>query len=475
MPKRNIIIIMTDQQKASSLSLYGNPVCRTPHLEAFAQDACLFTRAYTSCPLCVPARVSLFTGQLPSVHGSLNNNILLEEGRDTLLSLLKDQGYVTGLTGKNHCFREPDLKQFDYCRLASHYGPIDESGGEYREANEFLNKARELKAAWGSVANPFPPETLGTAWTTDRAMEFVHAHREEPFFLWFSISDPHIPFQTSEPYASLYPPESVDMPLFRENEMEGKPKAQEIDYRVMRGDQVSEETIRNVRAMYYGMNTYIDDQLGRFFGRLKELGLYDDSLIVYVSDHGEYLGEHKMIRKSKAAYDALIHIPFIIKCPGATAGDSDAIVSLEDILPTVCESLGIEIPRGVNGKSLVPILSGASSRVRSFMYGEYGGHNYPWNGNQAAPECEGPLTPDFNPRNKKGGFGKMRYIRDHRWKLTSSVDDGNELYDLEKDPYELMNLYQSPEHQDRVREMLERLTEQMMMAANPKADAGDVS
>ena len=243
----NTVMIMVDQQKASSLPMYGNPIVHTPNLEALAREGCLFRQAATSCPLCVPARVSTFTGQYPSAHGSLNNSVLMKGGTSHLLGLLKEPGYTIGLAGKNHCFREEEMHVFDYLEEAFHYGPTSPSAGPAQKAaTQYLRDCQTLRGAWGWTINPHPPEALGTAWVTDKAIEFLDHHGGDPFFLWYSIPDPHIPFQTCEPKASMYPPEEVDLPPFKADEMTGKPQAHQIDYAVMCGDQVDEKTIRQV-------------------------------------------------------------------------------------------------------------------------------------------------------------------------------------------------------------------------------------
>jgi arylsulfatase A-like enzyme len=400
----NTVLIMVDQQKATSLPMYGNPIVRTPNLDALAQESCLFRQAHTSCPLCVPARVSTFTGQYPSTHGSLNNSILMKSGASHLLGLLKEAGYTIGLAGKNHCFREEDMPVFDYLEEAGHYGPTSASAGpSQKAATQYLHACEALRGAWGWAINPHPPEALGTAWVTDKAIAFLDQHGHDPFFLWYSIPDPHIPFQTCEPYASMYPPEAVDLPSFKADEMTSKPRAQQIDHEVMCGNQVDEETIRHLISIYYGMNTFIDTEIGRFLAALSKRGLDQDTLVIYVSDHGEYLGEHRMIRKSKAAYDCLTHVPLIIRAPGMKPQPHDTLVSLEDLMPTVLSYTGLDIPDTVQGRDLRPLLEGRSFEDRDYVYGEYGGHPYPIPANQPYETCAAPLSPDFRPAMKLGG------------------------------------------------------------------------
>jgi len=472
----NIVLILTDQQKAASMPLYGNPVVRMPNLEQFAANAVRFTHGFTSCPLCVPARVSTFTGQYPSTHGSPDNNLLMAPGKAHLLRRLKEAGYATGLAGKNHCFRDDDLACFDSIAECGHYGPVTDDP-VYAEPAAWLRQQRHvLKGCWGSLVNPYPPERLGTYWTVQKGIDFISRQHESPFFLWLSIPDPHIPFQTPEPYASMYSPTDVDMPAFREGEMDGKPRAQQIDSKVMCADAVSGETIRNVRAIYYGMNSFIDNELGRFFDALAEQGLDQNTVLFYVSDHGEYLGEHRMIRKSKSAYDCLTHIPFLLRVPGGKPGVCDEFVSLEDVMPTVLDATGLECPADVHGRSLLPIARGEPFEGRPFAYGEYGGSNDPVQTPlDEIQTCATPHSPDFRPAMKLGGFGKMRYLRTRDWKLVAYVNDTYELYDLQNDPHELTNLAKDSAHRDVRLRMEGLLIEHMMRISAPGVVTESVS
>ncbi|MBT5874659.1 MAG: sulfatase-like hydrolase/transferase [Candidatus Latescibacteria bacterium] len=472
----NIVLIMVDQQKASSLPMYGNPTVGAPNLQRMASEGCLFKNAFTSCPLCVPARVSTFTGQYPSAHGSLNNQVLMGPNKPHLLRILKNGGYTTGLAGKNHCFTAPDLALFDDVKLAGHYGPDSSVAGDTcLQSKDFLLQSSELKGAWGSVKNPYQPEALGAHWVTDRALDFVHERAGQPFFLWYSIPDPHIPFQTCEPYSSMYPPDDLELPPRVENELHRKPQAQQIDHAVMRGDAVSDATLRDIISLYYGMNTFIDDEVGRFLSGLTRLGLDDDTVVIYVSDHGEYLGEHQMIRKSKAAYDCLIHVPLIIRAPNAVQQEIETMVSLEDIMPTILSYAGLETPATVHGRSLMPILADESFPERDYVYGEYGGHPHPLADDQTYPVCKSPLSSDFSPTMKLGGMGKMRYVRTENWKLVTYVNDQYELYDLQEDPDEMTNVYGEPGTESVTGELKDRLLEHMMVINHAGMDMGRMS
>lgn len=441
----NVVVIMTDEQKATTLPLYGNPVVQTPNLERFGAEGIVFEHAYATCPLCVPARVSLMTGRYPHTTGSRTNLFLLQPGERHLVDIFAENGYRTGLVGKNHCFMPDDLAGIDYVWEAGHLGPNEPPTEDAAAAKHWLRESRVWRKAWGAVHNPYPPSALGTALITDQAISFVQRHRDSPFFLWYSIADPHTPLHAPSPYMQLYNPAEIPLPPRREDEMRDKPPCQQIDYRALTGDSVTPEIVREAMATYYAMNSYIDHEVGRFTSTLDDLGLRENTLVIYLSDHGDYLGEHDMIRKSKALYDCLTHVPLIVSWPGMIIGGtrSGAFVSHEDILPTLMELLGWSVPDGVQGRSFAPLLTDKGDyQPRDAIFGEHGIEGVPYEVDQVVQFPRGPLTDDFSPALKLGGRGRCKSVRTERWKLVHYPGQRyGELYDLEFDPWELENLY----------------------------------
>lgn len=442
MDRPNVVIIMADEQKVGALPFYGNPLVRAPYLTALAAGGARFDQAYVTCPLCVPARVSLMTGRFPHTTGSRTNLFLMPPGERHLFDIMREHGYRTGLVGKNHCFQPPDLAQLDELWEAGHLGPY-ECAGEAAAARQWIIDSGVAQRAWGAERNPYSADVLGTALTTDHALEFVERHRREPFFLWYSIADPHTPLQTPSPYAEMYRPEEIPLPPQDPEEMENKPPAQQIDYRALAGDKVTPEIMQQALAIYYGMNTYVDDQVGRFLAGLHSLGLAEDTIVIYLSDHGDYMGEHSMIRKSKALYDCLCRVPLIVSWPGTLRPQvSDAFVCLEDILPTLMDLLGWPVPAGVQGRSLGGLLSGTGYEPRTAIHGEHGLEGDPYTLADLQRVPAGPLTRDFSPNYKLGTRGRCASVRTRRWKLVHYPEQPyGELYDLQEDPWELCNLY----------------------------------
>jgi arylsulfatase len=448
MSKPNVILIMTDQQKRDSLSVYGNPVCQTPNLERLASEGTIFDYAFTPYPVCTPSRVMTFTGRYSHVTRSRSNTVPMQPDQEHLIKLLQANGYTTALSGKNHCFGAEDLDRFDYVWECGHGGPADPPDETAAQAKQFIRDSKINPRCWGTATNPNPPESLGTALTVTHAIDFLDSRPlDQPFFLWCSIADPHTPLQTSEPYASMYDPTDVPIPDQLEDEMSSKPVAQQLDHKALCGETVSEADIRRVTAMYYGMNTYIDTEVGRLLDRVETLGLTEDTLIIYVSDHGEYLGEHRMIRKSKAVYDCLTRIPLIVRWPGQipTNARRDEFVEIVDLMPTILDAVGIGHPDGVQGKSLMPLFNDDGYTSRDAVFAEHGIESsdgslrvHSFDDMEGIPTT--PTSPDFSPSLKKGDLGPIKSVRTRDWKLVYYPgNQEGELYDLNQDPGELVN------------------------------------
>ena len=458
----NVVIIMVDEQKATSLPLYGNPVVKAPNLLQLASEGVQFEQAYSTCPLCVPTRVSMMTGRHPHTTGSRTNLFFLQPGERHLVDLFREHGYRTGLVGKNHCFLPPELAKFDYLWEAGHLGPNQPPTEESAAAKRWLIESQVWRKAWGAVRNPYPASALGTSLITDQAISFAQTHQDEPFFLWYSIADPHTPLQAPSPFYEMYhPSDDIPLPPHLEGEMESKPPSQQIDYRALAGDTVRPDLVREAMAVYYAMNSYIDHEVGRFLGALDDLGLRQDTLVIYLSDHGDYMGEHGMIRKSKALYDCLTHIPLVVSWPGVIqmGQRADAFVIHEDILPTLMDLLDWSSPDGVQGQSFTPLLlRHGSYHPREAVFGEHGIEGTPYAIDDVTTFPEGPLTTDFSPNLKLGGRGRCKSVRTRRWKLVRYPRQTyGELYDLQADPWELTNLYGQPPYRDVERDLTQML------------------
>ena len=459
----NVLLVETDEQTARTLEVYGHGQCRTPTLMRLAAEGTTFENAYTASPVCVPSRVAMYSGCYPHTTGCTTNDHLFRPELPNLLFPFRDAGYELALIGKNHCFPEKQLALFDHVWACGHMGPRHPKRECTKRAYEWLKERQIWTQCWGHAAVPFPAECSGTAETVGEAIRYLDERGSEaPFFLWCSIADPHTPIQAPEPYGALYDPETVELPPWREGEMEDKPVRQQIDWCAMCGDTVTEEVARQTLAVYLGMNTYVDHEVGSLLDALDRLGLSENTLVVYTSDHGDYAAEHKMIRKSTAMYDCLWRVPLLMRLPGRIpAGVRQAgFVSLVDLMPTMLDLCGLESRALVDGRSFAAGVTGEPFDWQDRIFGEMGQPGPTAGRDDLEQVPEGPLTPDFRPKQKLGSnSGHVAAVRTAGWKCVLDQTGERELYDLAADPWELCNLAGDPGHADRVERLSREIRE----------------
>lgn len=472
--KPNIIVIMSDQQRWDTLGVAGNPVIRTPTLDRLARSGvwCPFT--FVQNPLCTPSRASILTGMYTHAHGVrtvCEDEIFgLPPWYANLAGVLKAEGYLTGLCGKDHLFFEPMVRQhFDHVVEYNHRGRVTAVGAKSVERAIWEFRGKITQEKYTSV-EPFPAASCPTARITTEAIEFLRAAAGKPFFLWLSYPDPHPPFVVAEPYASMYDPAAIPPGRSLPGEFDTKPLRQRVAREIMRMDTYTAEDLACAKAIYYGMITFIDDELARFLEALENLGLAKQTVVAFISDHGDYMGDHGMIRKSPALYDCLVRVPFILWGPEflepRVVGD-DLVESI-DLMPTLLDLAGVPVPPGVQGKSLMPFLRGrqpvhkdqaaatngtewrafAADDLREVDFAKFRDRPY--------------VHAAINPLVMRGRFAM---IRTRNWKLVHYLDEPGELYSLSEDPGELVNLYGRPAHTDRVRDLEGRLLAWMIESA----------
>lgn len=476
MQKRpNLLLIQTDQQSAETLRLYGNPVLETPALEALAERGVVFEQAFCNYPACSPSRSSMFTGRYASTIGIQANHMMINPAEVTLPQLLKEQGYQTAIIGKNHAFMEntetyypgvvtdPEkastLRQvFDYVRLADHGHLVDghRDDPETKAAHEWSHTC--WVSPLGHGTNPARPEKCGTHLLGETMIDYLEHQRdpEKPFFTWLSFPDPHTPYQAPEPYASMFDPATVPLPP--KDNLEEKPERQRVAYLMDAMDTADDDLIRQVRAIHYGMIRFIDDTLARVFAKMDELGLTDNTVVVFTSDHGDSMGAHGLIQKHNMFYDSFTRVPFIVAAPGYQGtARTDHPVELIDLMPTFLDMAGIPIPPGAQGRSLAPYLRGQNYVPREYVVIESGEEGEPLRISDITVRPEHP----FDDRcfvwcaYRDAWIGKGKCIRTLEWKLNIYASGEGELYDLKKDPDELENRFDDPACAD-IRSGLER-------------------
>lgn len=397
-----------------------------------------------------------------------------------LIDIVKEKGYVTAMIGKNHSHLTPD--RVDCWFELGHWGALDNDRNSKEKAfDEWL---KVLYPQVGLEATPFPLECQCAYRIVDKAQEWLSSISNDiPFFLWLSFPEPHNPYQVPEPYFSMFPPEQL--PPLKAGKETLKLKGFKWQWLRDLGEYVHpdyETLIPRARANYFGMLRLIDDQIRRFIEFLEKVGKLNNTLIVFLSDHGDFVGEYGLLRKGVEVPEALMRVPMFFIGPNIKARiePREDFISIVDIVPTICEMLDIPIPEGVQGRSLWPILSGDEYPIREFesIYGEqgFGGLHYDKDYDFSFEEAliRFPCIKIFDELNGCTQSGWMRMIRKGEWKLVIDMQGNGQLYKLDTDPMEIDNLYYKPEYRDIKGDMLEELVVWMLRMQDP-LPGGDTS
>lgn len=445
--KPNILIIYADQLRHDCIGALGSDIA-TPNIDQLISSGCVCTQACTPSPVCMPARWSLHTGQYTSSHKCYSNHHPGPMPDYSLPDLLRDAGYRTGLVGKNHSFLTE--KDFDYFNTEPQARDRQAAHRRWLWARDLHSEYPRLcpEAAAGGVAGD--PDHA----KTDAALGFLEEQETKPFFLWLSYHHPHTPYYVPEPYYSLYADcDPMGQPQ-REGSLADKPFRQQ--FHQQNNDALlpfNDAEILHMRRMYAGMVTMLDAELGRVLDQLEQQGLRENTLIVLMSDHGDYMGDHGLLTKSPSLYDCLVRTPFIVSWPGVVPDGtaSEELISHVDVMPTLLAAAGVPAPAAVEGINVLPFLCGDQSGLRPAVVSEYGipGEAY-------TPErlrAEGLSAGAFhNPNDDRIPWegnpvslsGRIRMLRTKEWKLVEDGSGDHELYDLLNDPGELNNLFDDP-------------------------------
>ncbi|MCK4282674.1 MAG: sulfatase-like hydrolase/transferase, partial [Candidatus Brocadiae bacterium] len=413
----NFLFIITDQQRADTLGTYGCTLDATPNIDRMGAEGVVFRRGYCNNPLCMPSRASILTGRYPSVTGVRTNGCVARDGLPLLPELLAAAGYRTGAVGKIHyhpASAEPqgywpenrrmaasdaDLTRpyLGFQTIALGVGSGDvvsglHSRGLKEQSPEVYAKRGPRHALvapdpWLLEADKIqtyktaiPEELYPTTWIVDRAIEFIE-QADEPFFAWCGIPDPHHPFNPPGRYWDMFNPEDMPLPPRREGELEDKPphfrgyydghyKDVDTDGFLLGCHNLTDRRLRLIRAAYYGMVAMIDDNVARLLDALRAKGVEENTVVVFVSDHGEFLGDHGFVLKGPMHYESVLRVPFILRCPALIpAGHCvEGLAGLIDLFPTILELAGVPVPDGTQGQSLLRQITGQSSRAHDEVY-----------------------------------------------------------------------------------------------------------
>lgn len=447
--KPHIILIMTDQQRGDALGCMGNEAILTPNLDKLAQDGYIFTNGYSSLPSSTPARASLLTGMSPWNHGMLGYGKIAENYKYEKPKVLKELGYYTFGIGKMHYEPQNALHGYNVTLLdesgrkgtpdfVSHYRAwfqLEAPGENPDKTNIWWNDHRAGTYKLDERLHP-------TTWTTTMAKELISNYNQDhPLFLKVSYARPHSPYDPPERFLRMY--DHIDVPapaIGNWCDAFSKPKAPEDDYAAPTGN-FGIEYAKNSKKHYYAAITFIDSQIQEIIQTLKDKGMYDNSLILFISDHGDMMGDHYHWRKTYP-YQGSVHVPFIVKLPESidnirpTGSKIEQPVELRDVLPTFIDAAGGNIPEDMDGKSVIGLIKKDQVKWREYIDLEhsscYWKENY-W--------CA--LTD-----------GKIKYI----WFFITGEEY---LFDLKKDPEELNNLSENNSYSSKLAEMRKHMVKHL--------------
>jgi len=486
----NILYIITDQHRSDWLGCAGHPVVNTPNIDALAAAGTRIGDFQVATPVCMPNRASILTGRMPSVHGLRYNGCRLPLNANTFVDILSKAGYHTAAIGKSHIQpmtadtpigmtddtvrlvdeawapeagdytqEQPEHYASDgsYAFETPYYGYQhvdmvtlhgDRCGGHY--AQWFRENCPEADTLWDDASElphnytcpqafrtPVPEEYYPTTWIADRAIAYLDGRKgtDQPFYSFVSFPDPHHPFNPPGKYWDMYDPDDFEVALPYEAHQNPTPPMQWMAEQHEKGGaaltrqtarRVDEQGLKQAMALTAGMITMIDDQVGRIVAALKANGQYDNTIIIFNSDHGDYLGDYNLLLKGMLPFRSITQVPFIWSDPADRKGQVvDTMASTIDIPATILERVGLEPFRGMQGRSfLETIQTGAGHRDEVYL--------------------------EYNDGMPRLGFdrpARVRVLRTPEWRFTLyGGQDWGELYDLTEDPSESNNLWDSPDH-----------------------------
>jgi len=389
----NILMVMTDQQRWDAMGCVSDWLA-TPNIDRIARSGMRFSDAYTNSPVCIPARVSLATGRYPHNTGvwENRNKYTLPPETPTWMQALRGAGYATSVFGKTHLHPHTgDLRDREHLLHAYGLDHVDEIAGpratnvarshmtdRWEEAGVYAayqedSRERFQNKPWVARPTPVPLEHYADVYVGQQAKAWLQERDQaDPWFCWVSFGGPHEPWDAPEPYASMYDPGAMPVPLQAEPSRSQRPRGV-LDRRLRQRPALEPGDVARLRANYAGNMTLIDDQVGEILRVLEDRGQLDDTVIALVSDHGEMNGDFGLLYKQNFLNPA-VRVPFLIKAPGKAAGATSTVpVELMDVGATLLELAGAEPVEGSYAQSLVPVLEDPSRPHRAAALSELSG------------------------------------------------------------------------------------------------------
>jgi len=457
--KPNLLFIWTDEQRADTMAVYGNHKIYTPNLDKLASQSVVFQNAYVTQPVCTPNRAAVMTGLWPHTTGCTKNNVPLPENIPCLPEILNDPDYRTAYMGKWHLGDEI-FAQHGFEEWVS----IEYYSGYYRKGRDKTKKPDYHYFLEGLGYKPDRGDYFSRAFAAKRpiehckpkfletkACEFLRRHRNEPFILNINFLEPHMPF--FGPLDHIHSPADIDLPInFNDPLEENEP----LRYRVLRECHLAqygndEKSFRRLISKYWGLVTQVDFSVGQILKTLEDLGLADNTIVVYTSDHGDMMGAHKMVEKC-VMYEEAVKIPWLMRIPQMQCKQHiiKNPVSQIDLMPTLLDLMGAPYDN-LPGQSLVPRIKGKpfeEDHVYIQWHPAYHALRTPPGGSKIATKEQIEKLYNVSTRT---------VISPDGFKLALSDIDRNQLFNLKNDPGETTNLFDSGQHKDIIKRLTDKI------------------
>jgi len=451
--KKNILFLLTDQQRYDTLSCNNLSQCQTPVVDELAKNGFNFSYAYTPIALCSPARGSIMTGLYPHNHGQLTNtgdnfNGVFDKNiidKKTWTKVLNDNGYLNGYIGKWHLPKEGDnslwgLNKWDLYR--TYYDELKETG--IKNFYDY-HGSHLMDSEWG-VSNPpvwgksgLSYDQMQETWSANKTIDMIKDFKDKdnPFMVMTSFKGPHWDYMVPEPYDTMYDPKSIEKWGNFDDPFINKPEIQQKEILRWNAGHLTWKDWQGMIAAYWGYCTFIDHEIGRIISYLKEKNLYEDTIIIFSTDHGDMIGSHRIFNKGFQMYEETHRIPLVIRIPGESDNGKkiESFVSHVDLFKTICDLADINVNNENDGFSLRNLIKGDNANSRDSIFAEF--HGY-----------EPCLT-------------SIRMVRTKKWKYIYNPFSIDELYDMESDPFEIHNLAPRIGHKAVLMRMKERMIDWM--------------
>jgi len=438
----NVVLFVADQWRAKDTGYCGNAVIETPHIDRLASEGVGFRRCFVQNPVSTPSRACMATGWYCHTNGHRTMHHMLRRHEPNMLRYFKEAGYHVWWGGKNDMIAEEVIPESCHDRVQGAGGRETSAVSPWKLGDRLYHTF-----LWGRVPDNYA-FSAADDYVAEKAVEFIASPPAKPFFMLVNQTYPHPPYAVPEPYFSMYDRSRAPLPTPPPEGFKGKPRIIRMVHERMRMNEITDDDLREIVAVYYGMITKTDRNLGRVIAALKESGAWDNTIVVATSDHGDFAGDYHLTEKMQNTFeDVLVNVPFAMRVPGCAPlpAPSDALVEMTDLLPTLVEACGVELGHTHFGRSLLPLLRGEATEHREYVFSEGGAlpmevHTH---------ETDRPRENIYWSRVALQGrqpevHGKAVMIRSKRWKYVRRLYDTDELYDLRNDPDEVNNLIGDP-------------------------------